>query len=142
MPVSAAIYDRWNDASLDDTIAKLYPGDDDAAPEEAELPRAQYTILDEEQISLSKGYRVTNTPVRIQIWYSTYNECSDKLDDVDENFTNSEQTATNPMSMPETDGAVMGVEKTTRTVIKENDRVYQGVIQFDFVWQKANAIPT
>lgn len=143
MSVGEAVVDRWDNASLDSTIASLDFGDDDADQEETALPRAQYELLSESNASLSKGYRIQRQPVRFQVWLSTAQGAQDAIEAIDAAFTNSEAAITNPLAIPVATGSVIGCEKTSSTVLTEvHGRVYRGIIQFDVDWHKKNVIPS
>ena len=143
MTIAAAIFSRWNDTSLDTSIAKLYPGDDDAAPPGASMPRAQYSLGTETEQAddRSRGNRIKIQPVRFRIWTNDWLLTGTHLDSIEDEFVNSWRAGTNPLSIATSEGVVLDIDFDSKDRTKEEDDVFQGVIQFSIMWQKANAVP-
>ena len=143
MSIAAAIYSRWNDVSFDSSIAKLYPGDDDAAPPDDTLPRAQYSLgaETEQAADRSRGNRIKVQPVRFRIWIADFLTTGTHLDSIEDEFVNAQRAGTNPLSIATSEGVIIDVDFDTRERTRESDDVFQGIIQLNIMWQKANAVP-
>lgn len=141
--IDKAIEARWNAAGLNTSIAALYPGDDEAAPENAgSMPRAQYATPDSTVESQSKSSIVFIQPVRFRVWGKTYALAKQYLEYIEAKFLNSDRAGTNPLSLTATAGNVLDIEPQGSTVTKEDDAVFQGISEWYIRWFKVNAIPS
>jgi hypothetical protein len=68
LTIRKAIFERWSNAGLAESIAPLYAGERGAAPEGTPLPRAQYSLPSESERTRSRSTRELIQEVRIQIW--------------------------------------------------------------------------
>ena len=137
-----SVFDRWNDSGLNSSIATLYSGDDEAAPEGTDKPRAQYSFLDVGGEQRTRGHRIQIQPVRFRVWASSDLLAGQYLDAIDAAFVNSEEAATNPLNLPVSAGGVIGVDFAGRMQpFQETDKVWQGALTIEIRWEKANRIP-
>jgi hypothetical protein len=127
-----AVYSRWTDASLDTSIAALYPGGDGqratrntgGSPEGTALPRAEYRIMIPPPQVKTRNSRVSQAMVAITVWASTAESRDEYLGTIWDQYVNSDAAGTNPLSMAT--GSVLEVDDGGQIALKEDDKVYMG----------------
>jgi hypothetical protein len=150
LEVGNAVFDRWNDASLDTSVAELYPGAKHVtsrrnvagSPAETDTPRAEFVMEMESVVQKSRGTYVHRQPVRFQVWDTQMAQTVTHVDAITSAFVNSELAASNPFAIPASVGVVLAVEDAGGTVLKQDDEMFQGVKQIEVLWRKANVIPS
>ena len=158
--LAVAIVNRWSDAGLDSTIGttSLYAGGDASrtfaeasreqrvrggAPPTETLPRAEYTILQPNMESKSRGSRVNVYPVRFQVWHDNDQSARQAADSIADQFINAESAGTNPIAMDSSVGAILGVEDGGALgAIKEDDYTWRAIQQVDIRVREINSIPS
>ena len=133
-----AIFSRWNSTGLNNNIATLYPGEETAAPEGTKLPRAQYFLPVDSEQSRSRGSRVLSQPLQFQVWGTDDSTVQQYVDAIEDAYVNSESAPTNPFSIPSSKGGVMDIGYVNKTVVKEADELFQGILQVEIRWFKPN----
>jgi hypothetical protein len=127
-----AVYSRWTDASLDTSIASLYPGGDErsstrntgGSPEGATLPRAEYRIMIPPPQVKTRNSRVMQAMVVITVWSSTAETRDQYLGTIWDEYVNSDAAGTNPLATAT--GSVLEVDDGGQIALKEDDAVYMG----------------
>lgn len=151
--VADAVYSRWNAASLNTSIAPLYPANKGVdgtwrnrstggSPTEQDLPRAEYVLDTSIVVGKSRGSRMLRQPILFQLWLAGFEATADAVDAVRAAFTNSEQASSNPLLIPASAGKVMSVEHENGSVLKQDDELFQGIERIVVFWREANAIPS
>ena len=127
-----AIVNRWNDAGLATSIAKLYPagesrnrmGNKAGSPEGTNLPRAEYMISSGPPNIRTRNSKIKQAIAIIQVYATTPLKAAEYLTDIFNAFVNSEFAETNPMVLA--NGDVLDVEDGGSFVTKEDDAVWLG----------------
>lgn len=153
--IATAVYDRWNNTSLNTTIDELYPANIDKAnrfrfpreytggsPAEDGLPRAEYYLSPYRGVDLSRGSRIIKQDVRFQIYNGDYEQTLVWMNTIKSKFINAEQAATDPMSLDTDAGSILSVNDDGGTVEKLDDEVFFGFHQFEILWLEANSVPS
>lgn len=153
--ISTAVYDRWNNTSLNTTIDELYPANIDktnrfrfpreytgGSPAEDGLPRAEYYLSPYRGAELSRGSRIIKQDVRFQVYNNAYEQTLAWMTAIEDKFVNAELAATDPMSLDTNVGTILSVSDGGGTVEKLDDKVFFGFHQFEILWRKANSIPS
>lgn len=148
--IAKAVFDRWNNAGLDVSIATLYAGAKTARsqhnvagpPAETDLPRAEYSLEPDNVNNVSRGSRIKRQPIRFQVWYRRHKDAGDAVDLIEGAYVNSEQAGTSPLVLPASAGVILGVEDDSGSVHKQDDEVFQGVKTIVVLWRKNNTIPS
>lgn len=139
--IAQAIYSRWNAAALNSSISALYAGNEIASPERTSLPRAQYR-MDFDAVELrSRMHRVHVQPVQFSVWADDDLECRTKIDLVETAFVNSESASSSPIAISTTVGRIIAVDYIGKTVIREDDAVYQGILNIEITWHLNDVSP-
>jgi len=144
--LSVAVYNRWNDAGLNSSIAKLYPAGDSpgakagttGTPESTSKPRAEYTL------SLSppqktRGSRRYSGSLFISVWGDTKEGVDAYISSIYDAFVNSESAASNPLSI--SNGTVLIVDDGSSDVNKVDDNTFRGNYVFEIGINVANSTP-
>jgi len=148
MPLGKGIYDRWNDASLDTSIAKLYRGNwglmgADSTPESdanKDMPRAEYGLGPDTVYEDAVEYSIRITEVRFKVWHTDLVALEGFLDTIESNINDSDRAGTNPLVISE--GDVIDVRFEGREAYKLPDKnVYAGYVDFTLMWKKARTTP-
>lgn len=129
-----AIYARWNNSGLSAVIAPLYPGDQEAAPEQTPLPRAQYELPSDIQRTRSRSSRELLQDLRLHVWGSDDATVQQHLDLMEAAFVDSEAVPVNPLSISLAEGRVLSVDYVGKAVIQEAASVFQGILQLRIQW--------
>jgi len=139
MALREAIFARWVNTGLHETIAPLYPGESEAAPEGAPLPRAQYSLTGSTLGVQSRGSREILQDVQFQIWGRDDSTVQQFVDEVESRFVDAESAPTAPLAIPSAAGRVLSVDFAGQTVIQEAAAVFQGVLQLRIRWCRGMA---
>lgn len=149
MSLAAAVYSRWNAASLNSSIAILYranPGPDiyAATPEDLNtknLPRAEYYIEDDSPDTHTVSYRIRKAYLTFRVYHTNDATLETVLDSIEQNFDNSENASTSPMAL--SSGDLLCVEFAGgRQIEPLDENVFLGTLQFTITWQKARTTPS
>ena len=141
--VSAAVLTRWNGASLNTSIAELYQGDP-GSPAAQALPRAQFTLVVEDDEQLSRGSVITLATVRFQVWNRGASVVGGYLDSIRDAYRNSHRdSVANPL-------VVAGAKVTNSVLIgsgfvvaePDDAEIYQGVVHIEIRWTETNSTPS
>ena len=126
-----AVFNRWNAAGLNSSIAKLYPGgqrsssrNQSGSPQGSTIPRAQYRVFTPRPQALSRGSRIYQAAVEIETWGASELIAAGFVTAIKSAFINSDNAATSPMVMA--DGTVMQVEDEGSNVSKDDDDMHCG----------------
>lgn len=161
LAVANAVKARWDATGLDVSIAALHPGNvgltgmrgtaggggvgkravGGAAPG-TELPRAEYVVGQDRVVSRSRGSKVLCQPVRFQVWGVEFETVAGHMDTIEQAFDNSESAASDPFAIPTSVGDVESVTHDDRTVVKQDDKLHQGVETIEVVYRVPNTIPS
>ncbi len=139
--IADAVKSRWDNASLDTSIATLYPGDEESNPEGTDLPRAEYVLPDDREGRRSRGTREMFQPLRFMVWGTNSRTTRGYVDSIESAFVNSEIAATNPFSIASSVGTILGVNHVGKGSIKVDEAIYQGIVNLSIHWAKPNAVP-
>ncbi len=129
-----AIYTRWENTGLTSSVAPLYAGERDAAPEQTPLPRAQYNLSVDTQRTRSRGAQELLQNVRFLIWGSDDATVQQHLDRVEAAFVDAELADENPFSLPPDDGRILSVDYVSQAIVQENRALFQGVLDLQIQW--------
>jgi hypothetical protein len=137
--ISVSVYNRWNNASLDSSIAKLYPAGDSptamkntsGSPEGSSVPRAEY-FLNISAPEKTRGSRRYTAIVVFDVWGTTKEGVDGYISSIYDAFVNSDSAASNPMTM--TGGTILEVDDGPSYVFKDDDALFRGqqTIYVDF----------
>lgn len=151
MSIPAAVVTRWDNASLDSSIAALYranPGLDDfgAFPEDLaakSLPRAEFFVEDDSPNTHTVAYRIRRAFLTFRVYHTNESTLETLLTSIEDNFDNSENAATNPFSLSSSFGTVVCVQyRGPREIHPVDEGVYLGTVTFSVDWQKARVTPS
>jgi len=145
--LSIGIFDRWNNASLNSSIATLYPGGDGesssqnktGAPESATLPRAEYYVIFPRQNIKTRGSRVYNASAMITVRGVTKELVDNYISLISDAFLNSDEAGTSPLVM--SNGSVLEVDDGGAFVTKVDDALFEGVQTILIQCRINNAVP-
>ncbi len=140
LEIRKAIFARWNDSGLNESISPLYAGDREGTSGGSTLPRAQYTLPAANERTQSRRTREMMQDVRFQIWGTDDRSVQQFLDLAEAAFVNSEADESNPFAIPEDDGEVLSVNFAGQSVIQESTSVFQGILQLRIQWCRPNEI--
>ena len=148
MALAAGIYSRWNDASLDTSIAKLFRGNwslmgVDSTPESdgnKDLPRASFGLGPDTVYEDAIEYSIRIAELRFKVWHTDLVALEGFLDTIESNMNDADRAGTNPLVISE--GTVMDVRFEGREAYKAPDKnVYAGYVDFTLMWKKARTTP-
>ncbi len=139
--IADAVKSRWDDASLDSSIATLYVGDEESSPEGTSLPRAEYVLLQDRPGRRSRGSREMFQPVRFNVWGTNSRTTRGYIDSIESSFVNSEVAVANPFSIASSVGTILGVNHIGKDSVRVDEGIYQGVVNLEIHWSKPNAVP-
>jgi len=144
MSVTAAILNRWNDASLDSSICNLFrahPSNNayGSTPEGNELPRAQFMVEGDIPVEHTVGKTLREIMVTFEVWHSDPAALETALDLIETKYDNSERAGTDPLSAA--NGSVIRVQYSGRESGPVNENVFLGSVEFEVEWQKDNSVP-
>jgi len=139
--IANAVKSRWDDASLDSSIAVLYPGSAESNPEGTSLPRAEYTLGQDREGRKSRGTREMFQPITFLVWGTVSGTVRDYIDSIDSSFVNSEKATTNPFVIASSVGTILGVNYVGKNSVKVEEGIYEGFVSLSIHWAKPNAIP-
>lgn len=130
--LSVSLYNRWNNAGLDTSIAKLYPSGDSprsgknssGSPEGSGLPRAEYTLVFPPPATKTRHSRIHQAVAVISVWGETKEATDGYVSTMRNTFINSEEAGTNPMTM--TGGEILEVDDGGGSVMKVDDSLFVG----------------
>lgn len=145
--LSIGIYTRWNDASLNSSIAPLYAAGDTpqsgrnstGTPAGNNVPRAEYTVAVPAASSKTRGTRVYQGVANITVHGRGKATVDGYIKSIYDTFLNSEEAATNPFTM--TSCSVLEVEDGGGSVLKVDDTVFRGEITLFVRYSVNNAVP-
>ena len=137
--VDEAIQTRWQDGNLHTSIAKLYPGSVDAAPEGTVLPRAVYELPDEEVEYRSRDSRVVLQQVIFSVIGIGHRTVSGYVDSIESVIVSSQVAGSNPRAI--SGGTVMDVRFTSRSVSNLEKNIFDGRLVIVIQWRRGNAAP-
>jgi len=128
MTIQNAICDRWDAAGLDESIKDLWPGDVngpeimltsssdsrkwDGGPDNEQLPRARYCVMDQEVLELTAASRIIKTSFFIFLYSKKLSDLNGYADDVIVAFENSHLATEDPFSLDE--GCVLHLDWVAR----------------------------
>lgn len=129
--LSVGIYNRWNDAGLDSSVAKLYPAGDSpgtkmnefGTPEGTAKPRAEYFLVLSEPQKTRGSRRYTGT-VLFSVWGDTKEEVDGYVTSIYNAFVNSDDAASNPLTI--SNGSVLEVSDGSSSSLKVDDDTFRG----------------
>ena len=143
--LKVGIFTRWNDASLDTSIATLYPGDTDqsraaaaGSPESTAKPRAQYHVSESPPVSKTRASRVLQGAVLFSVWGSTSEAVDGYLTSISTAFINADQAGT-PLAI--SGATVLDVNDSGSSNMKEDDDTHRGDITFIIDYRIENVVP-
>jgi hypothetical protein len=136
LAIHEAVVRRWNDAGLDSAVASLYPGERWAAPESMPLPRAGYSLSGDMLRNQSRGSRELVQPVRLVVWGLSDAFVAGSLESIAAAFLDSQSAAVNPLSLPAEAGSILSVEYGGRSVVQQDETLFQGVLEINIQWAK------
>jgi hypothetical protein len=134
LAIRKAIFARWTNTGLEETIAPLYPGERDAAPAGSPLPRAQYSLPSETERARSRTSQELIQDVRFQIWGTDDARVQQYVDLAEAAFVNSERAAAHPLVIAAEVGRVLSVDFAGQAVLQEATSVFQGILQLRIQW--------
>lgn len=149
MSLAAAVYSRWNAASLHSSIAVLYRANPNAdifgaTPEDLStksLPRAEYYIEDDSPDIHTVDYRIRKAYLTFRIYHTNAATLETVLDSIEQNFDNAENASTGPMTL--SSGTLLCVEFAGgRQIEPLDENVFLGTLQFSITWQKSRTTPS
>ena len=141
--IDNAILTRWNAASLNTSIATLYPGDDVSTPEESSptMPRANYYSMDDPLESESRGTLVKVKQYTFQVFATTYEAAAGYVKSIAAAFLNSENSTSNALQVAASIGKILSTHEVNEMTIKHDDSTFEGNYVLSVRWRKAKAIP-
>jgi len=148
MALSAGIISRWNDASLDTSIAPLDRGHwgglevDPVAESEAgkAFPRAVLELGPDTVYEDAVEYSLRVSQVRFRVWDTGLVALEGFLDTIESNMNDSDRAGTSPLAI--SDGTVVDLRFEAREAYKLPDKnVYAGYVDFTLMWKKARTTP-
>jgi hypothetical protein len=139
--VDNAVYARWNAASLNTLVASLFPGDDVPSPEGTSLPRANYYTTNDPLESESRSTLTNQKNVTFEAWGDNYETVAGYVKTIKQYMLNSENSATNPLKMVNSTGAILGTHKTNEGIDKADDALFRGFFEMLIRWRENKAIP-
>jgi hypothetical protein len=122
-----SVFNRWNAAGLDESIAPLYPSGEGrlvsqnpgGAPEGSDLPRAEYFCSVGGAQAKSVSSRIYQGVALIQVWSEDSDSAGTYAGAVADAYINADEVG---MTMP--NGTILEVEDGGGFVHKEDDTVY------------------
>ncbi len=142
--IADAVKSRWDNASLDTSIATLYAGSEDegeSSPEGTDLPRAEYVLPLDSEGRKSRGWVEMFQPLRFRVWGTNSRTVRGYVDSIESSFVNSEKAATNPFSIASSVGVIHGVNRGGKASQKEDEGIYGGIVNLSIHWSKPDAVP-
>ena len=143
--IADAVKSRWDDASLDTSIAALYPGSDgdegESSPEGTSLPRAEYVLPQDSEGRRSRGTREMFQPLRFRVWGANSRTVRGYIVSIESSFVNSQLATPNPLSIASSVGTILGVNHVGKGSQKEDEGIYGGIVNLSIHWAKPNAVP-
>jgi len=130
--VSVSLFNRWNNASLDTSIASLYPSGEtpktgrntSGSPEGDAVPRAEYMVSMGDPIK-SRGSRQYTAVVTFEVWGTLKETVDGYVTSIYNAFVNcSESSVASPIAM--SGGDIQEVSDGAAFVEKEDDAVFRG----------------
>jgi hypothetical protein len=146
MSLFSAFLSRWDDASLNSTVADLSrsSGEDEfgAFPEDLAgkaLPRAQFHLTDEQPVEFTTSYRLRQCVVNVTVFHNSDALLETALDSIESAIDNSENAGTDPMAV--SGGTIINVQFSARNQYPETEGVFRGYVEFELTWQKLLSTP-
>jgi hypothetical protein len=147
MSVTAAILNRWNDASLDTSICAIFRTHPRAnaygsTPEDIaakNLPRAQFMVEGDIPVEHTVGKTLREHMVTFEVWHSDPAALETALDLIESTYDNSERAGTDPLTV--SNGSVIRVQYSGRESGPVDENVFLGSVEFEVEWQKDNSVP-
>jgi hypothetical protein len=141
--VDNAILARWNNASLNSSIATLYPGGETASPEGTLLPRANYYSPNDPLTAESRGSLVKMKTYIFETWATKYETAGDYVKAISAAFLNSESTAagSHPLQMDAHVGHIMSTHEADSGIEKLNDALFRGWYELTVRWNRNKVVP-
>jgi len=146
--LSVSIFNRWNNASLNTSIATLYPAGGNpssknnttGSPEGTSLPRAEYYSAVGPAESRSRNTRVYQGVTQFSVWGNDFETTNGYVDSIYDAFLNCDEAATSPMTI--TGGVVLQVEEGGQDCNKVDDEVWRGEITITVRYELRNTVPS
>lgn len=135
--LATAVYTRWNNASLDNTVSTVYWGE--TAPEGDDLPRAVYEIASDDNSGLSRGSLMHTVRLRFKTWNASPELVSGYNRLIFNAFHNAHNAGTNPLTM--SGGTVQHCLYQSETTEEEDTEVYMGIVDFEVKYEEQNTTP-
>ncbi len=141
--VDNAIFARWNNASLNTSIATLYPGNETASPEGTLLPRANVYSPSDPLTAESRGSLVKVKTYIFEAWGLKYETAAGYVKAIAAAFLNSEMTAagSHPLQMDPAVGHIMSTHEADCGVEKLNDSIFRGWYELTVRWNRNKVVP-
>ncbi len=142
-----AIFNRWNDAGLNTSIAKLYPAGEQksttqnkaGSPEGSALPRAEYFVMRGAPKSKSRNSRIYQAVATIKVRGTRAIQVAGFVDAINEAFVNSETSSSNPFSFSVSDA--LDVDDGGVWSGKADDGVFEGELTLLIQQRVDNRVP-
>ena len=140
--VTKSFFARWNAASLDTSIAAIYPAgefgsskqNDSGTTEGVLLPRAEYTVANTAPDTKTRNSRIFKLPITVKCYSTSMSDVSGYLTSIRAKFVNSEGL----MSM--TGGTILEVDEGAGFTHKTDDGNFMCQIILVFRVRIGNAL--
>jgi hypothetical protein len=100
------------------------------------LPRAGYSLSGDMLRNQSRGSRELVQPVRLVVWGLSDAFVAGSLESIAAAFLDSQSAAVNPLSLPVEAGSILSVEYGGRSVVQQDETLFQGVLEINIQWAK------
>lgn len=143
-PLMDTIKARWDAASLDSSIADLYPAGDSpkrgrnsaGTPEGTSLPRAEYIVDIAAPIGKSRTSRVRQALVTFRVWGTVSETVAGYVDSISAAFLNSDE-----LGLSFAGGTILEVDSGSQATEKQDDNLHMGQLVIYVKYREANAVP-
>lgn len=135
---------RWDAASLDSSIANLYPAGDSpkkgrnpaGSPEGTTLPRAEYTVNIAKPSVKTRSSRIRQALVTFRVWGKDPETVGGYVDSIAAKYLNADE-----LSLSFAGGTILEVDAGSQGLQKLDDALHMGQQLIHIQFREANMVP-